>query len=115
MYNATEISNIATDFKVGDTVRFYAPVPGTANWNMMEANYFVGTGTITESYISKETESGHFGRGSVKGATWGKTVFVIETENTMLLRMHDKSAIDYRPWKETRTVVMGMPFGGLAK
>lgn len=115
MYKAAEINNNATDFKVGDTVRFYSPVPGTLQWGTMKANYFVGTGVITKTYVSKETEAGHFGHGIVKGATYGETVFEVETENTMLLRMSEEKAMDYRPWKQTRKIVMGMPFGGLAK
>ena len=115
MYKTTEINNNASDFKVGDTVRFYLPVPGTRQWGTMKANYLVGTGTITKTYISKETEAGHFGHGVVKGVTYGEVVFEVETEDTMLLRMSEEYAETYRPWKQTRKIVMGMPFGGLAK
>lgn len=114
MYKVTEISNDASDFKVGDTVRFYTPNAGTVCWESKTAVYSVGTGVITKAYISRETEPSHFGRGSVKGATWGATCFEIETEAVYTLA-NDGSVVPYRAWKQKRVVVMGMPFGGLAK
>lgn len=113
MYKATEINNNASDFKVGDTVRFYVP---TLVFNFQDklASYYVGTGVITKAYISKETEAGHFGRGAVKGVSFGKIVFEVATDDKLAM---DKcgAVSSYRPWKQTVSVVMGMPFGGIAK
>ena len=113
MYKATEINNNASDFKVGDTVRFYIPAL-VFNFQEKIANYYVGTGVITKASVSKEVDAGHFGRGHTKGATFGKTVFEITTDDK--LGMDTTGSVSpYRSWKQTVTVVMGMPFGGLAK
>ena len=111
-FNANEIDNAAANFKVGDTVRFY--IPSVRDWKNKTASYAVGTGVIVKSAISKEVEPNHFGRGSVKGASFGEVIFTIETSESMAMGMNGDVS-PFRSWNQKLSVVMGMPFGGLAK